>query len=142
VEAKEEPSVSPNSAILDRVSHQSVQPLNPILDSITAASSDVALELIDRYDNLEGVVGEEMDIKFFASEFVVDSYTLSGNLPPGLRLLNEINEFGVGTIQGFPTQEGLYLVNLTGWEEPGATGNASTPLSLLFDIVSKGPKII
>ena len=33
------------------------------------------------------------------------------------------------------------LDNVTGWKEPNPNGNPSTPLSLLFSIVSKGPKI-
>ena len=120
---------------------QSNPALNPLPDAITAATTDIELELIEMFDNLKGVVGLEMDIRFFASEFIIASYTLSGNLPPGLRLSSEVNHFGVGGIQGIPTQEGLYLANVTGWEEPGAQGNPSIPLSILFEIVSKGPTI-
>jgi len=116
--------------------------VNTELDGITAASSEVKLSLLEGFDALNGVVGDAVDIKFFSKEFIAGAYTVSGNLPPGLRLSPIINEFGVGTISGTPTQEGLFLVNLTGWENSNAQGPSSQALTLLFEIISKGPNIL
>ncbi|MDA1065309.1 MAG: immunoglobulin domain-containing protein [Verrucomicrobia bacterium] len=116
--------------------------VNTELDGITAASSEVNLILLEGFDALNGVVGEAVDIKFFSKEFIAGAFTVSGNLPPGLRLSPIITEFGVGTISGTPTQDGLFLVNLTGWENANAQGPSSQPLTLLFEIISRGPKIV
>ena len=102
----------------------------------------ITLSLLEGFDALNGVVGDAVDIKFFSKEFIAGAYTVSGNLPPGLRLSPIINELGVGTISGTPTQEGLFLVNLTGWENSNAQGPSSQPITLLFEINSEASRLV
>ncbi|MCZ6673129.1 MAG: immunoglobulin domain-containing protein [Verrucomicrobia bacterium] len=107
------------------------------LNTVTGATATV--DLIEGYDNTHGTVNEYFRISFVSSNYVVGSYKLGTTPPPGLSLSPNVSEFGVGTVDGIPTQVGVYNMDLFAYKEDNLTGD-STLLALTIYIEDKGPK--
>lgn len=105
-----------------------------------ATQAQVELELLPGYDVTDLILGEEVDLKFYSGDFVVKSYSISGSLPPGLRLSSEVNKYGVGSIVGTPKEAGTWLFSIVGWEGEVDVSEASEPLSLFVGVDSLGPE--
>ncbi len=109
------------------------------INAVTGATASV--QLLKGYDNTQGTVGEEFRISFASSSYVVGSYRLGTTAPPGLALSPVVNEFGVGTIEGVPTQAGIYNADIFAYEEKGFKGD-STLLAITIYVFEKGPSIV
>ena len=108
------------------------------VNSVTGATASV--QLLQGFDNTQGTLGEPFRINFASSSYVVGSYKLGANPPPGLSLSPNVNEFGVGTVEGIPTRADVYNVDIYAYEEDDHTGD-STLLALTVYILEKGPTI-
>ena len=117
----------------------SVGPLN----AQTGPTEDIELDLAPNFDDASGVVGQFMDVRVFASSNSISpqSYTHVGRLPPGIELTN-VNQFGVATYSGTPTEAGRFPIVVTGWEEEEFVGPGSRDLLIIFVIDESGPQII
>ena len=108
------------------------------VNSVTGATASV--QLLQGFDNTQGTLGESFRISFASSSYVVGSYRLGATAPPGLSLSPNVNEFGVGTVEGIPTKAGVYNMDIFAYEEDNHTGD-STLLAITIYILEKGPTI-
>ena len=106
------------------------------MNTVTGASATV--ELIEGFNDTTGTVNQFFKISFFSKQHVVGSYRLGTPAPPGLALSPNVNEFGVGSVEGIPTKVGIYNMDLFAYEENNQTGD-STLLALTIYIVDSGP---
>lgn len=109
------------------------------LNTVTGATASV--KLLAGYDDTTGTKGEYFRLSFASADYTVGSYKLGTTPPPGLSLSPTVNEFGVGTVDGIPTQSGVYNLDIWAYEEDNRTGD-STLLALTIYINEKGPNII
>ncbi len=109
------------------------------VNTVTGATASV--QLLKGFDETKGALGEPFEIKFASSSYVVGSYKLGATAPPGLSLGPIEKEFGIGTIEGIPTQVGVYNVDIYAYEEDNLTGD-STLLALTVYVLDKGPQIV
>lgn len=108
------------------------------INAVTGATASV--QLLKGFDETQGTLGEVFEIKFASSSYVVGSYKLGATAPPGLSLGPIEKDFGIGTIEGIPTQVGVYNVDIYAYEEDNFTGD-STLLALTVYVFDKGPQI-
>lgn len=108
------------------------------MNTVTGATASVGL--LEGYNETTGYVGEYFRLSFASTEYTVGSYRLGGAAPPGLTLSPEVNEYGVGTIDGTPLQAGVYNVDIYAYKNENQTGD-STLLAITVYILEPGPDI-
>lgn len=108
------------------------------MNTVTGATATV--QLLEGYNNTTGYVGEYFRLSFASTQYTVGSYKLGGAAPSGLALSPNVNEFGVGTVDGYPTKAGVYNLDIYAYKEKDRTGD-STLLALTVFIKERGPNI-
>ena len=108
------------------------------VNTVTGATASV--QLLEGYNNTAAYVGEYFRLSFASTDYVVESYRLGGTAPEGLTLSSNVNEFGVGTIDGVPVKKGVHNIDIWAYEEEGHQGD-STLLAITVYIREKGPTI-
>ncbi len=108
------------------------------VNAVTGATASV--QLLEGYNDTTAYVGEYFRLSFASTDYVVESYRLGGTAPEGLSLSPDVNEFGVGTIDGVPVKKGVHNIDIWAYEEEGHQGD-STLLAITVYIREKGPTI-
>ncbi len=90
------------------------------VNAVTGATASV--QLLEGYNDTTAYVGEYFRLSFASTDYVVESYRLGGTAPEGLSLSPDVNEFGVGTIDGVPVKKGVHNIDIWAHEEEGHQG--------------------